>query len=101
MKWKYTCNSFKTVREMIEQDIETPSHCIKIMYKLEHCCDEMTPDSKQNWEFYDAFRDLKAEIHEEVELMEDTDYESCEQTVNNYLQEFYDLCDSARVWLEI
>ena len=101
MKWNYTCNRFKHVRELINQDIEICRQCMLIMAELEGCCDELTPNGKEDWIFYDNFRDLKSEIHEEIELMDDTDYESCENTVNSYLQEFYDVCDSAKVWLEI
>lgn len=99
--WNKTCHSFKKVRNMIADNVKTTSHCMAIMYAMESCCDELTPNDAENWEFYDDFRDLKYEIHEEVELMDETDYESCEYTVNNYLDELYDLCDSARVWLGI
>lgn len=101
VRWNKTCNSFKNVRSMIEEGIETASHCMKIMYAIENCCDELTPNDETDWIFYDDFRDLKCEIHEEVEYMDDTDYESCEETVNLYLGELYDLCDSAGVWLAV
>ena len=97
-RWDKTCYSFKEVRRMINEDVETAKHCMQIMSELESCCDEMTPDSETEWEFYDSFRDLKSEIHEEIELMDEDDYESCEYAVNNFLREFYDLCDSAKVW---
>ena len=100
-RWNKTCHSFKKVREMIDQNIETTSHCMKIMYAIENCCDELTPDDEAEWVFYDDFRDLKSEIHDEVELMDEDDYESCESIVNYYLDELYDLCDGARVWLSI
>lgn len=100
-RWNKTCKSFKKVRDMIAEDIETASHCMKIMYAIESCCDELTPNDEADWIFYDDFRDLKQEIHEEVEFMDETDYESCESTVDHYLGELYDLCDSAGVWLTI
>lgn len=101
MKWRYTCERFKDVRKLLNQDIETCRQCRLIMYELESCCDEITTDGKKDWIFYDEFRDFKSEIHDEIEYMDDTDYISCEGIVNSYLQEFYDLCDSARVWLDI
>lgn len=100
-RWNKTCNSFKKVRDLIEEGIETASHCMKIMYTMESCCDELTPNDKMDWDFYDDFRDLKWEIHEEVEFMDEDDYESCENTVNYYLGELYDLCDSAGIWLKL
>lgn len=98
-KWDKTCYSFKKVRDMLNEDIETTSHCMKIMYAMEGCCDELTPDNEEKWIFYDDFRDLKSNIHDEVEYMDEYNYESCERIVNGWLNDFYDLCDSARVWL--
>jgi hypothetical protein len=100
-RWNKTCYSFKSVRDMLEEEIETTSQCMKIMYAMENCCDELTPNDETEWDFYDDFRDLKAEIHEEVELMDEDGYEFCESTVNYYLGELYDLCDIAGVWLAL
>lgn len=99
MKWDYTCNRFKRVRELINEKKETPRQCMLIMTELESCCDEITPDNRSEWIYYDEFRDLKSMIYEEIELMDEDDYESCEITVNDFLEDFYDLCDEARVWL--
>lgn len=99
MKWDFTCNRFKGVRELITQNINTPKQCMLIMSELESCCDELTPDNRTNWIWYDEFRDLKTEIHEEIELIDEDDYEDCEMITNSLLQEFYNLCDEARVWL--
>lgn len=100
-KWEYSCKCFQHVRTLIENNDESTSQCFKIMDALECCCDELAPDDREEWYFYDAFRDMKSEIHEEIEYMDESDYESCQNTVNNFLEEFYDLCDSANVWLEL
>lgn len=100
-KWNRICSSFEEVRTMLEEDVESTLQCMRIMYALEGCCDELTQNGNEDWIFYDDFRDLKSEIHETVELMDEDDYESCEETVNCYLREMYDLCDSAGVWLGI
>lgn len=99
MKWDYTCNRFKRVRELINEKKETPRQCMLIMTELESCCDEITPDNRSEWIYYDEFRDFKSMIYEEIKLMDEDDYESCEITVNDFLEDFYDLCDEARVWL--
>ena len=99
MKWDYTCHRFKRVRKLIDEEIETPKQCMLIMAELESCCDELTSDNRSEWIYYDVFRDLKSMIYEEIELMDEDDYESCEITVNDFLEDFYDLCDEARVWL--
>lgn len=101
MKWDYTCKRFKTVREMLDQDEATCKQCMLIMSELESCCDELASNDRTDWIFYDEFRDLKSEIHDEIEVMDDTDYISCKCILNSYLQEFYDLCDIAKVWLEV
>ena len=100
-KWNKTCYSFKKVRNMLTENIETASQCIKIMYAMESCCDEIAPNSEADWEFYEDFRDLKSEIHSEIELMDELDYDSCENIVNMYLNDMYDLCDNAGIFLEL
>lgn len=101
MRWDITCKGFKRVRELINENVETTEQCIRIMSGLESCCDELTPDDNSDWIYYDDFRDLKSEIHEEIELMDEDDYEDCENTVNYCLSDFYDLCNAARVWLPV
>lgn len=100
-KWNKTCYSFMKVRHMLLKNIETAEHCMKIMYALENCCDELTPNYRKDWIFYDDFRDLKANIHDKIEYMDESNYESCERTVNGWLDDFYDLCDAAKVWLVV
>lgn len=100
-KWNKTCYSFREVRHMLLENIETTEHCVKIMYALENCCDELTPNYRKDWIFYDDFRDLKANIHDEIEYMDENNYESCEWIVNGWLDDFYDLCDAAKVWLGV
>ena len=99
MSWDFTCYRFKRVRELITQNINTSKQCILIMKGLENCCDELTPDDRSDWIWYDEFIDLKTAIHEEIELIDEDDYEDCEMITNSLLQEFYNLCDEARVWL--
>lgn len=101
MRWEFTCNRFKRVRELIDENINTPKQCMLIASELESCCSELTPDNRTDWLYYDEFKDLESVIYEEVELMDEWDYESCETTVNSLLEEFYNLCDEARVWLPL
>lgn len=101
MKWKYRCFTFSKVRQLINEDAETVKQCMKILYVLESCCSELTPDIKQDWEHYDDFRDLASEIHETIEELDEDDYDEAEYIVNNLLDEFYDLCDYAGVWLSL
>lgn len=98
MKWKRTCHRFAEVRDLIDTDDLSLANCLHIMYALEACCDELTPDYDEEWDYYEDFRDLKSEIHTEAELLDVCD---CQYVVNNYLEEFYNLCDSASVWLTL
>lgn len=99
MRWKYKCFNFSKVRQLINEDVEEVKQCMKVLHVLECCCSELTPDIKQDWEYYDDFRDLASEIHETIEELDEDDYDEAEYIVNNLLAEFYDLCDSAGVWL--
>ena len=101
--WNKTCNDFKNVRYAILDAMEEESveSCIKVMHEMCKCCDELTPNDDMYWEFYDEFRDLKWEIHEASEYMYGEDYKTCLDVINVYLDEMYDLCDVARVWLAV
>ena len=101
-KWCKACYLFKEVRSMLNDSVETVDCCVKIMSAIADCCEQII-DNETDWDFYEDFADLKAEIHDEMEsiIEDETDYEDCENSINYYLGEFYDLCDIARVWLAI
>ena len=104
-KWYKACYSFKEVRSMLYDDVETVDRCVEIIEAIEDCCEQIM-DNETNWDFYEDFADLKAEIHDEVESIsemsyDEIDYKDCQNMVNYYLGELYDLCDVARVWLAI
>lgn len=94
-KYDRVCLAFEDVKRLIKAE----KRYLEIMYAMERCCDELTPNDAENWEFYDYFRDLKSEIHEEAELMDENDIVSCEDTIMNCLEEMYALCYNARVWI--
>lgn len=100
-KWYKACHSFKGVRSMIDDGVETVDRCVAIIEAIEDCCEQII-DNETDWDFYEDFADLKAEIHDEMEsISEMDDYEDCQNMVNYYLGELYDLCDAARVWLAV
>ena len=88
-KWNKTCNEFKEVREMISNDGSNRD----ILDRLVKICAKY---SKQDWGFAEDFSDLGSEIYYAL-----TQYEDDDDSVNYYLDEFYDLCDNAGVWLGI
>lgn len=80
---------FKAVREEIEAD--EPNYEL-IVAQLKAICDKY---ARLKWDFAENYEELKEELEElDVDEMDD-------DSLNWYLDEFYDLCDSARVWLEI
>lgn len=97
-RWITECTSFGNVRNMM-QYAETATDCIEILNELVSCCDEILSNTDVYWDFHDDFIGIKSEINDEIELMsEDDDYNDCEETVNYCLNEFYNLCDVAKVW---
>lgn len=88
--WNKTCNEFKEVREMISNDGSNRD----ILDRLVKICAKY---SEQDWWFSDDFDDLWMRIDC---ALDDGEYED-DDSVNYYLDEFYDLCDIAGVWLGI
>lgn len=88
-RWDYTCREFKAVRDILESD--TPD-TMEIIRKLIEICAKY---EEKKWDFADDY----AELREELEAVADDDLDDDE--VNYYLDEFYDLCDSAKVFLDI
>lgn len=100
MKWTYTCHLFKEVRELINDDVETAEHCIEILKRLRSCCELIINDHKKGWGWSQDFFLMKCDIDEALyETSSDDNYDTCEETVNYLLGEFYDLCDNAGIWL--
>lgn len=99
--WVYTCKNFKKVRNLIDEGEETSQNCLKILWELKNCCNELSKLNLTNWFFQDLFEDLKSEIQEDLALVDTNKYEDCEYFTNYYLKEFYDLCDTSCVWLGI
>lgn len=100
-KWAKNCYSFERVRELCRQPEESVDICKKIMAALVTSCNELIPDPEL-WPFGESFEELRDAILEEMELMcSEDEYEECEDTVNHYLDEMYELCDVAGVWLVI
>jgi hypothetical protein len=99
-KWDKNCSRFGFVREMIDQDEESIDFCKRILEELIKCCEDLVQDGDEEWIYHEAFIDLKSDISEYVEtICEDDEYEWVESEINYFLNEFYDLCDNARVWL--
>lgn len=86
--WTKTCKEFKTAREAIKnKDNKT------LFTQLIAICDKY---AKQDWEFADDY----AELADDLRNLEDVENVTQDE-VNFWLTDFYNLCDRARVWLEL
>lgn len=87
MNWVMTCTEFKGVRKAIEDE-----NSKLIISQLIAICDKY---AKKEWDFAENYEEMAEELREvDVDELEEDD-------VNFYLHDFYDLCDSARVWLDV
>lgn len=88
-KWIKRCDEFAKVRELINEEDYNG-----ILKELASICDKY---ANEDWDFSEDFANLK---EDDIDLWVD-DNEVDEDTINWILGEFYDLCDAARVWLEL
>lgn len=86
-RWIKKCMEFEGVRQAID-DGNNPL----ILRQLIAICDKY---AKQNWDFAEDYEKLRDDISE-MDIEEADDDE-----INFTLDEFYDLCDNARVWLGV
>ena len=92
-EWKYTIESGKALREAIEDgDTGATIEClIKCFRELWDKLDE------------EDLEDYEIDIEEIVNAL--TDYnpsdEDDTETIDEYLEEFYNLCDDVRAWISI
>lgn len=99
--WIVTCTKFKMVRELLGKREKTIDMCKQILTALQACCDEISATIlDQEWR--DSFIEFSSELQDEsCETNADESYPACEEIVNELLNEMYDLCDNANVWLEV
>lgn len=86
-RWKYSLNSGSALREAIDnEDAEQAVKCLLLCYKeLQSKLTEKDKDYR-GMEIEDAIFNL-----ENFDIDEDVD---------DYLSDFYDLCDELRAWIE-
>lgn len=103
-KWKYHMDVYgKSIRQVINSGEETIENVIEIYDKiiifLNAWHKKLNESDKEAVEY-----DIKSLI-EDLECarpnIDEEDYESKEDTLNCYLNEFYDLCDRGSCWIGI
>ena len=103
--WKYRLEfEGKYLRELLNKDqtIETVIAVYKqIIMCLEHLKNRLSSSDKEDME-YDIdcmIDDLKCACPEEGD--NELVYSEEEENLNYYLRDFYDFCDSSRVWIGV
>lgn len=87
-KWDYTITCGKELREAIDNgDVQSTLKALLLCYK--ELYNKLTDEDK-DWRGMD--------IEDTIFNVEHFDPE---EDINGYLEEFYDLCDSLRAWVEI
>lgn len=112
MKWNVICYSFKETRKALEayDDFESVDNGSKILKSLLKNINEILRKLDEEWN--EPFIDLKKEIETEIgdigicdnndaAELDKCDLEEIEYIINLLLNDMYDLCDSARVWLHV
>lgn len=93
-RWKYTLNSGSALREAINNDdTEQVVKCLLLCYR------ELL-DKLDEWDEADYEIDINDSIGVLMayELCHDEDDEEC---LNDYLEEFYNLCDELGAWVAL
>lgn len=91
MAWKFRCKEFKAVRD--ELDGDSPDS-LKIMKAIQGICEKY---AKVKWDYADDFEELGEEVRADIENKDSINNKSADY----WLDQFYDLCDNARVWLDV
>lgn len=88
-KWIYTINSGKALHEAINaEDEQLVVKCLLCCYK--ELYDKLTEEDKE-WKWID--------IEDAIGCLEH--YDEDEDDIDNYLDEFYNICDDLRAWITL
>jgi hypothetical protein len=87
-QWDYTLKWGKQLHEAIEaEDEEMVAKCLIACYR--ELLNKLSDEDK-DWKQFD--------IEEEIFCLENFDED---EDVNDYLEDFYDICDDVRAWIAI
>ena len=103
--WKYTIETAKKLREIINNSDSSYEDCQKTLNEIIIVCscirEILNPKDREIW--VDSFDDMIRDVQDAIdyEISEDNDTEENEDIVNHYLSELYDLCDTANIFLAV
>ena len=105
-KWKYTLQlEGEALRFLITKEKKTLENIIAIYKQIIVCLEtwkkRLLESDREDWEYrieamIDDLRCACPDVEEGV-----LSYSEAEETLNCYLDDFYDMCDEARVWIGV
>ena len=91
--WKYICNRFKSVRDMLYDGTSRRD----ILIAISQCTDDIMKHlGEANW-YFDDFYIMKEDISNDIEHKK----KLTQNNLNDYLRKLYNLCDEADVFLAL
>ena len=93
-RWTYSLKSGKGLRQAIRDDDE-----LEVLTSLQVCIDEIRINLAAYLEYETELDDIEMAVQD---LIQDADYEDIETfDVDYILNDFYNFCDSNRIWVGI
>lgn len=103
-KWDYDLKTMgKNLREYINEGDPSKEHCETILEQLIICCNYLQENlTNEDKEWYELdLEELIQDCEDTKYYLDEDDYESNEDNINDVLTTFYDLMDSMRVWVAL
>ena len=101
-KWEYDLKTMgKNLRDYINEGDSSKEHCETILDQIICCCNyllENLTNDDRNWYEIDL-EELIQDCDDTRYYLDEDDYESNEDNINDVLTTFYNLMDSMRVWV--
>lgn len=101
--WKYKIGfEGKVLRDLINEE-ETIENIIAIYKQIIRCLEswkgKLSDSDKEDWEYdiENMIEDLQFACPDAED--DELSYDEEENKINYYLNDFYDMCDNARVWI--
>ena len=103
-RWEYDLKTMgKNLRDYINEGDSSKEHCETILDQMIRCCNyllENLTNDDRNWYEMDL-EELIQDCDDTRYYLDEDDYESNEDNINDVLTTFYDLMDSLRVWVAL
>lgn len=102
-KWRYNLQNGKALRDALEDNSGTPEEIIKVLDLIKKCYEEINeafPDEYDRDDCADDCSYCDVQI-DNINDSDDMTLDEVEEEVNYILHEFYDLCDSMKIFIPL